>query len=63
MNPPQGLPGALWLVIHPNGERYFLDKEPLEGARDWAKNQFVTVVQYDFATVAYDRKPAQKRAK
>jgi len=41
----------VYVVVNSDGERFFVEKEPLEGIHAWAKGQFVTVLEYDFAAV------------
>ncbi len=59
--PPPGMPERLWLVSRPNGDRFFVDREPLEGMREWAEGQVVTVLRYDFAGVVYDKRLKVKK--
>jgi hypothetical protein len=48
---PPSAPPTIWIVVRPNGDRHFVEKEPLEGIHAWARGQNVTVLQYEFSTV------------
>jgi len=52
--------GKNWIVVRADGERFFVEKEPLEGILEWAKGQFVTVLEYDFGRVIYEKHPPVK---
>jgi hypothetical protein len=43
------------MVVRPNGEHYFIEKEPLEGLLGWAAGQEVTVLEYTFTRVVYPK--------
>lgn len=67
MNPPAisltgvlGLPEQLWLVIRADGQRHFVDKEPLGGMVEWAKGTDVLVVEYKFGAVVHTPKKKSK---
>jgi len=49
-----------WIVVRSDGERFLVEKEPLEGIHAWAKGQFVTVLEYDFGRVIYEKHPPVK---
>jgi hypothetical protein len=50
----------VYVVVRSDGERFFVEKEPLEGIQAWAKGQFVTVLEYDFRAVVYEKHPPVK---
>ena len=55
-----GLPERLWLVIRSDGQRHFVDKEPIGGMVDWAKGTDVLVVEYNFGAVVHTPPPKKK---
>lgn len=65
LTPPAGtpapkLPEKVWLVIWPNGQRHFVDKELIGGVAAWAKDVDVTVVEYTFGAVIHTPPPKKK---
>ena len=50
---PPGIPPKLWLVILPNGQRHFVDKEMINGIESWARGTDVIVVEYLFSAVVH----------
>lgn len=40
----------LWVVIGPDGQRHFLDREPLGGIEAWARGQNVVIDEFVFRT-------------
>jgi len=43
----------MWVVIRPNGEKYIVEREPLEGIDKWARGQNVVIAQFDYSGVRY----------
>lgn len=43
----------VWIVIRSNGERFLVEREPLEGIVAWAAGQDVTVIEYTVLTVVH----------
>lgn len=57
-----GLPECIWIVVRSNGEKYFVDKEPLGGMTEWAKGVDALVIEYRFGDVIH-RPPPKKKTK
>lgn len=38
----------LWVVVGPDGQRHFIEKEPLEGIDNWARGQNVVIDEFVF---------------
>jgi len=51
--PPPRAERKIWIVVRPNGEHFFLEKEPLDGLEAWALGQDVTILEYGFVRVAF----------
>jgi len=49
-----------WIVVRADGEKFLVEKEPPAGIRAWAKGQFVTVLEYNFGGVIYEKHPPVK---
>lgn len=50
----------VYVVVRSDGERFMVEKEPLEGIQAWAKGQFVTVLEYGSPAVVYEKHPPVK---
>jgi len=58
---PPSAPPRVWLVIEPNGNRHFIEKEFLGGIAGWAKGMKVTVIEYDFSAVVHTPPPETRK--
>jgi hypothetical protein len=38
----------LWVVIGPDGQKHYVDTEPLEGMDNWARGQNVVIDEFVF---------------
>lgn len=60
--PPPGVAPRIWLVIWPDGQRNYIEKEPLGGMPAWAKGVNATILEYTFGGVRMVlRPPAVKK--
>jgi hypothetical protein len=60
--PSLGFPKYIWIVVRSNGEKHFVDKEPLEGMTEWAKGTDALVTKYQFADVVHVPPPKPKKS-
>ena len=49
--PPPGVAPRIWLVIWPDGQKNYIEKEPLKGMATWLKGVNATVLEYRFEVV------------